>query len=270
MTWDEFWGQLINSCINIAWKLLAAVVVLIVGSFLIRFFMKHFLNSPKSERLDPTVKRYVRTFVKAGLNILMVVIVVGILGVPIASIVTVIAAAGAAIALALQGSLSNLASGIMLLIFRPFKIGQYIETDEQGGTVEEIGLFYTNLVTGDHKHIVIPNSTLTSSVITNYSAEQNRRVEIVCEAAYGSDVEMVKGLILDQALAHNKVLGDPAPFIRMTTLADSSLQFTLRVWCANSDYWTVKYDLTEQLYAAFEKAGIDIPYPQLEIHVKNQ
>lgn len=267
---QEFWTNFVSGCIDIAWKLLAAVLVLIIGSFLIRFVMKHFLTNKKSEKLDPTVRHYVRTFVKAGLNVLMVVIVIGILGVPMASVVTVIAAAGAAIALALQGSLSNLASGIMLLIFHPFKIGQYIEADGQGGTVEEIGLFYTSLITPDHKHVVIPNGTLTSSVITNFSAEKMRRVDIVYNVAYGTDIDTVKALILDQALAHEKVAKDPAPFIRMTEMADSSINFTLRVWCDNADFWSVKFDLTEGIYKEFGKAGIEIPFPQMDVHVKNQ
>lgn len=270
MTWEEFWNNLVNGCVNVAWKLLAAVLVLVVGSFLIRFFMKHFLVGKRSEKLDPTVKSYVRTFVKAGLNVLMIVMVIGILGVPMASVVTVIAAAGAAIALALQGSLSNLASGIMLLIFHPFKIGQYIEADGQGGTVEEIGLFYTGLVTPDNKHVVIPNGTLTSSVITNYSVEKTRRVEVTCSVAYGTDVEKVKEVILALAASHDKVAKDPAPFLRMTEMADSSINFTLRVWCKNADFWGVKFDLTEGIYKELNRAGIEIPFPQVDVHVKNQ
>ena len=270
MNWEEFWNNLVNGCVNIAWKLLAAVLVLVVGSFLIRFFMKHFLVGKRSEKLDSTVKSYVRTFVKAGLNVLMIVMVIGILGVPMASVVTVIAAAGAAIALALQGSLSNLASGIMLLIFHPFKIGQYIEADGQGGTVEEIGLFYTGLVTPDNKHVVIPNGTLTSSVITNYSVEKTRRVEVTCSVAYGTDVEKVKEVILALAASHDKVAKDPAPFLRMTEMADSSINFTLRVWCKNADFWGVKFDLTEGIYKELNRAGIEIPFPQVDVHVKNQ
>ena len=236
MTWEEFWNNLVNGCVNIAWKLLAAVLVLVVGSFLIRFFMKHFLVGKRSEKLDPTVKSYVRTFVKAGL----------------------------------QGSLSNLASGIMLLIFHPFKIGQYIEADGQGGTVEEIGLFYTGLVTPDNKHVVIPNGTLTSSVITNYSVEKTRRVEVTCSVAYGTDVEKVKEVILALAASHDKVAKDPAPFLRMTEMADSSINFTLRVWCKNADFWGVKFDLTEGIYKELNRAGNESPFPQVDVHVKNQ
>lgn len=265
---QQFLDNLVVGCVDIAWKLLAAVLVLIIGSFLIRFFMKHFLTDKKSEKLDPTVRSYARTLVKAGLNLIMVIIIVSILGIPMASIIAVIGAAGAAIALALQGSLGNLASGIMLLIFHPFKLGQFIEVDGNSGTVEEIGLFYTNLVTPDNKHILLPNSTMTSETITNFSVEKTRRVEVVYNVAYGTDAEKVKTLILDKATAHDKVLKNPAPFIRMTAMADSSLNFTLRVWCNSADFWGVKFDLTEGIYKAFNDCGIQIPFPQMDVHVK--
>lgn len=267
MNFEQILTSFVDGCIDIAWKLLAALLVLAIGSFIIRFFMKHFLIEHKHSKMDATVRRYIRTFVKAGLNILMVTIIVGILGVPLASVVTVLGAAGAAIALALQGSLSNLASGIMLLIFHPFKLGQYIETDSTGGTVEDIGLFYTTVITPDNRRIVIPNSTLTSATITNYSVQPTRRVDIVFDVAYGTEIERVKSVVLDLARSHEHVLKDPALFLRMTEMSDSSIKFTLRVFCNSSDFWETKFDLTEGIYEELNRCGITIPFPQMDVHI---
>ena len=268
MDWQSIGNSLTHICIDIAMKLLAAGFILILGRMLIRFFLKHFPKGTQKHPLDSTARQFFMSITKAALYIVLIVIIVGIIGVPMASVITVVGSAGAAIALALQGSLSNLAAGIMLLIFKPLKLGDYIESNGVGGTVFDLGIFYTTLITPDNRHITIPNSSLTNATITNYSREETRRVDLVFTADYNTDAEQAKALILKTVSAHAAALTDPAPFVRMTELADSSIHFTVRVWCRAENYWNVKFDLTEQIKALFDENGITIPYPQLDVHVK--
>lgn len=268
MNWQTVWNTVTDICFDIALKLIGALLVLIIGRALIKFVLKHFPKGNEKHPLDPTARQFFMSITKVALYVMLVVIIVGILGVPMASVITVVGSAGAAIALALQGSLSNLAAGIMLLIFKPLRLGDYVETNGVGGTVLELGVFYTTLITPDNRHITIPNSSLTNATITNYSREENRRVDLVFTADYGTDAEMAKELILKTVTAHAAALTDPAPFVRMTELADSSINFTVRVWCKAEHYWDVKFDLTEQIKELFDKNGISIPYPQLDVHVK--
>ena len=199
---------------------------------------------------------------------MIIISVVGILGIPMASVITVLGAAGAAIALALQGTLGNLASGIMIVVLRPFRVGDFIEYSGNLGTVLEIGLFATTVVTIDNRHVIIPNSALTSSTIINYSSEENRRVDMVISAAHGTDIEKVKEVILNYARHEKLILKDPAPFVRMTDMTERSINFTVRMWVKNADYWDARFNLSENIYNEFAKHGIQIPFNQLDIHLK--
>ena len=198
---------------------------------------------------------------------MLVVTVGGIMGVPMASVVAAIASAGVAIGLALQGALSNLAGGIMILLFRPFRLDDYIEAGDYAGTVTDVGIFYTVLRTPDNKVVTIPNGTIMSESVVNYSVMDTRRVEIVVSVAYGSDIEQVKQILLGVATAHELVLTDPAPFARLAEHGDSSLDFKLRVWVKSADYWTVHFDLLETVEGRLAEAGIEIPYNQLDVHI---
>lgn len=267
--WNVVWASVADKFVNIAGRLLACAIILIVGHFIIKFVTKKLLTSKKMEKLEPGVRGFLRTFIKVLLYTLLIVSVIGVLGVPMASVVAVLGAAGAAVALALQGTLGNLASGIMLVVLRPFRVGDFIEHGGNMGTVLEIGLFATTMVTIDNRHVVIPNSALTTSTIINYSSEQTRRVDMVVSAAYGSDVEKVKNVILDYAKRDEKILSDPAPFVRMTDMNDSAIAFTVRMWVKSADYWDVRFNLSENIYDEFNKNGIKIPFKQLDVHVKN-
>ena len=190
-----------------------------------------------------------------------------IIGIPSASFIALLGTAGVAIGLALQGAFSNFAGGVMILIFRPFKVGDYIDASGLSGTVNDISIFYTVLKTPDNKHITIPNGTLMNSSVTNYSAEETRRLDIDFSVSYDSDIEKVKSLILEKANSHSAVLQDPVPFCRLTSQSDSALVFTLRVWCNSGDYWDAKFDLNESIKKAFDENGIVIPYQQLDVHL---
>ncbi|MBR6921888.1 MAG: mechanosensitive ion channel [Clostridia bacterium] len=266
--WGVIWTNIADKVISIAGRLLICVVILIVGHFIIKFVTKKILNSKKMAKLDPGVRGFLRTFIKVLLNTILIVSVVGILGIPMASVIAVLGAAGAAIALALQGTLGNLASGIMLVVLRPFRTGDFIEVGGNLGTVLEIGLFATTVVTIDNRHVIIPNSTLTTSTIINYSSEENRRVDMTVTTAYGTDIEKVKEVILDYAKRDSLILDDPEPFVRMTNLNESSIEFTVRMWVKGKDYWDVRFNLSENIYKEFAANNIRIPAKQLDIHVK--
>jgi small conductance mechanosensitive channel len=266
--WGVIWTNIADKVISIAGRLLICVVILIIGHFIIKFVTKKILNSKKMAKLDPGVRGFLRTFIKVLLNTILIVSVVGILGIPMASVIAVLGAAGAAIALALQGTLGNLASGIMLVVLRPFRTGDFIEVGGNLGTVLEIGLFATTVVTIDNRHVIIPNSTLTTSTIINYSSEENRRVDMTVTTAYGTDIEKVKEVILDYAKRDSLILNDPEPFVRMTNLNESSIEFTVRMWVKGKDYWDVRFNLSENIYKEFAANNIRIPAKQLDIHVK--
>jgi len=267
---QNFLNKLIDMCISVGGKLLAAILVLVVGSILIKCLVKALRKSKMSKRADPTVHNFLISMIRIGLYVLLIVTLIAIMGVPMASIVAVIASAGVAVGLALQGSLSNLAGGIMLLIFRPFKLGDFIDASGFSGTVMDIGIFYTTLKTGDNKAITIPNGSLMNDSVINYSVHETRRVDLTFGVAYGTDVEKVKALLLEEAGKHDKALKDPAPFCRLSKQNESSLDFVLRVWVNSGDYWQVNFDLLERINARFEAEGIKIPFNQVDVNIKNK
>ncbi len=269
MDWNQIGQSILNFCLDLAWKIVLAILVLVIGNLLIKFILKKITTGKAAQKMDPTALTFINSFLKIGLYAVLVVCIVGILGVETASVVTVLATCGAALALALQGSLSNMAGGLMLLIFRPFRVGDFLEACGNSGTVIEVGIFYTVVRTGDNRHVTIPNGSLLNSVMINYSKEKDRRVDIELSVAYGTDVEKAKDVVMAIVDRHEKILKDPAPFIRMTAMADSSLKITLRVWTDSAEYWGVKFDLTEDINKAFAENAISIPFPQMDVHVKN-
>jgi len=269
MDWSAFWNSFVSGCVSIAVKLLVSALVFVVGRFLIKLLLKLFPNGKKFAHLDKTVVTFLNSFIKIALNCVLAITIVAIMGVPMASVITLFATAGAAIALAVQGSFSNMMGGIMLLIFKPISVGEFISVDGSLGSVVEVGIFYTTLKTGDNLTVTVPNGKMTSSTIINYSREEKRRVDITFDVAYGSDIALVQSTILNVIDANDKAMGDPAPFVRMTAMKESSLEFTVRVWCLASDFGGLKSDLYEQCDAAFRTAGIKIPFNQLDVCIKN-
>ena len=268
--WGALWSSLANKATDIALKILAAVLVLIIGRCVIKWLMKLMKKSKFAKKSDPTVVNILNHFISISLYVLLLVSIVAILGVPMASIIAVIASAGVAIGLALQGALSNLAGGIMILIFRPFGIGNFVDISGNLGSVTDIGIFYTVLTTADNKVITIPNGTVMGASIINYSVKDTRRIDHTFGVAYGSDVEKVKRIILEEAEKHEMVLKDPAPFCRLTKQSDSSLDFTLRVWAEACNFGQVNFDLLESITARFEAEGIEVPYNTIDVNVKQQ
>ena len=267
INWEKLWDIILEFATSWGIKLLAAIVILIVGIKLIKALTKWITKSPKLDKLDTSLRSFLGSFSKIALYIVLIITVAMILGVPATSFITILASCGVAIGLALQGSLSNFAGGIMILLFKPFKVGDYIEASGESGTVEEISVVYTVLLTPDNKRITIPNGTLTNSVIENYSAEKNRRVDMTFTTSYDCDIEKAKKILTDIASSHPMALKDPEPMVRLSEHGESALTYTVRVWCLNENYWDVKFDITESVKKAFDENGIEIPYPQIDVHI---
>lgn len=269
----EFIDNLLNTVVNTItanWhNILKFVLVLIVGAIIVKVavsIVRKMLNSPKS-KLKGTAANFLTTLTKVALICLYVIVLLSTLGVDTTSLVAIFSVLTLAVSLAVQGVISNLASGIMLVVTKPFEEGNYVDIGGDAGTVEHIGITCTKMRTGDNKVIVIPNSNITSSTITNYSTKETRRLDLTFGVGYDSDVEQVKAILLGVIAKHDEILKDPAPFVRLTNHGDSSLDFVVRVWVKQSDYWAVNFDLKEEVLAAFNEAKISIPYPQMDVHV---
>ncbi len=248
-------------------RIIGAFLVFLIGFKLCKWLLKILKKTRAFSKMDPGVQTFLCSLLNIILKIMVVLSAIGILGVPMTNFVALLASAGVAIGASLQGSLSNLAGGIMILMFKPFKAGDYIDTAEGSGTVTEVTILYTILTTPDNRRIVIPNGAISNEAITNYSYNDTRRVDIVFSVGYNSDIETVKELLIKKAVEHSLVLQDPAPFCRLTEHGDSSLNFALRVWVKRDDYWDVNFDLKENIKKALDENGIEIPYPQLDVHI---
>lgn len=269
MKWDEILSKLVELATSLGIKLLCALVVLVVGLKLISWLKKWLRTSPKLDKLDTSLRSFLCSFSGILLYVMLIITVASVLGIPATSFLTILASCGVAVGLALQGSLSNFAGGLMILLFKPFKVGDFIEASGETGTVQEISVVYTVLLTLDNKRVTIPNGGLTNSVIENYSSEELRRVDLVFKTDYSANVEQVKSVLNKLVGEHPLALGKPEPFVRLSAHDDSALSYTVRVWCKNADYWDVYFDLTEGVKKAFDENNIQIPYPQMDVHVKN-
>lgn len=269
MDWEKLLQYLLEFATSWGIKLLAALVLLVIGLRLIKSLNKFIKNSKKLDKLDKGLRSFLASFANILLYIILIITIASVLGIPATSFITLLASCGVAIGLALQGSLSNFAGGLMLLLFKPFKVGDYVQVATEEGKVLEISVVYTVILTVDNKRITIPNGTLTNSVIINYSAEKLRRVDMLFTTAYDCDIEKTKSIINSIIEAHPLTLKDPAPLVRLKEHGDNALIYTARVWCKNEDYWDVKFDITEKVKKNFDTEGIEIPYPQMDVHVKN-
>ncbi len=261
----------LNDGIDMGVKLIIGILVIIIGFKLINNISKKFLKFAELKAIDVTIVKFLKSFINISLKCILILIIVGgYWDVKLSGFAAILASAGVAIGLALQGSLSNFAGGFIILFLRPFKVGDYIQAAGFEGTVEQIGVFYTNLATIDNKVVMIPNGTLSNGSLINYSAKETRRVDLVFSVAYDSELLKVRRVLKEIVDAHKLVLDKPEPFIGLIQHNASSLDFAVRVWVKNSDYWTVYFDLLESVKTRFDEEGIDIPYPQMDLHLKNE
>ena len=264
-TISEWGGKLVDLCIDLGGKIVLALLIFIVGRIVIKKLLSVLEKSKSMEKMDPAVKSFLMSFFKIGLWVIVIISIIAVLGVPMASVITVLATCGLAIGMALQGALSNLAGGIMLLMFRPFSIGDLIVATDAEGVVKEINLFYTVVNTLDNKVISIPNGTLMAANITNVTKEDLRRVDLTFNVS-GADIAGARKVMLEQAKANDKVLDAPAPpFAEPLEGIPGGMSFTVRVWTKTEDYWDVYHALMEAIPTALGEAGIGGPLPATQI-----
>lgn len=255
-----------NLIIDFGPKLISAILIWIIGSWMIKMIIKGFRKAMNKAAYDESLKKFLINLVSWVFKIVLIIVVLGTVGVETTSFAAILAAAGLAIGLALQGSLGNFAGGVLIMIFKPIKIGDLIEAQGEVGVVKEIEIFTTKLTGLSNKEIIIPNGALSNGNIVNYSTAGTRRVDLVYGVGYDSDIKLTKAVFEKVLSAHPKILKEPAPTIALSELGDSSLNFVVRPWCNAEDYWAVYFDITEQVKEALDVAGIEIPYPhQVEI-----
>lgn len=248
-------------------SVLSAVVLLAVCLFVVKLLLKIADKTMERIELDSSLRTFIRTLVKVVLLFLTVLLVADSLGISVTSLIAVLSVFGLAISLAVQNSLSNVAGGIQLLTAKPFKAGDYVQAGGIEGTVQEVGVVYTRIHTGDNKLIQVPNSQIAGEKIVNYTAEPERRVDLTFSASYDAPVDTVRDAIMAVITAHPMTLITPPPSVRVAKYGDSAIDYSVRAWCATGDYWTVYYDLMEQVKAAFDKAGVEMTYPHVNVHM---
>lgn len=249
-------------------SILSALLVFVICYIAIKLLCKAFERIlDKSKHMDPSLKTFFRSSIKAVLWAIAAIIIAGTLGIPVTSLVAVLSVAGVALSLALQGLLGNLFSGITILTTRPFKVGDYVEIGSQGGTVRSIGLFYTCIATVDNRIVYVPNGSVTSGQIINYSTEDKRQVIISVTASYDNTADEVRAAALEAAAGDERIFSDPAPFVAVVNYGSSSIEYTVRVWCATADYWGVYFTLNENLRKSFDAHGVEMSYDHLNVHI---
>ena len=262
MNWITFF-------IDKAVPVVMAILTLIIGLSLIKVFNRLLTKQVEKSKMDESLKPFILSVFSVVMKILLIIVVIGILGIPTASFVAVIGAGSLAIGLAFQGALSNLAGGVLLLTMRPFKVGDYIEGSGYSGTVKAIQILYTELITPDNKMIYIPNGTLSNAGIVNYSVHDTRRVDFTFGVGYETDTQHVLNVLEGILNNHELVMSDPEPFIRLSAHGDSAVEYVARVWVKSEDFWTVHFDVLQEVKKSFDQEGISIPYPQMDIHMES-
>jgi len=258
--------KLLEQGASLGLTLIKALLIFIIGRYIIKLINKIIKRILARRDIEMSVKTFVGSLVNVVLTILLIISVVGALGVQTTSFAALLASAGVAIGMALSGNLSNFAGGLIVLLFKPFKVGDYIEAQGTGGTVKEIQIFHTILVTVDNKTVYIPNGALSSGAVVNFSRQDTRRIEWTFGVDYGENYDKVKQVIESILARETRILSDPVPFIALNTLADSSVNVIVRVWVKSENYWNVYYDINQAVYTTFNEQGIDFPFPQLTIH----
>lgn len=264
------WEQIVTFFTGAGWIVVEALAALVIGIIVIRIVHALLRKILLKRTMDNTIANFVLTVVRFALWLLLFFIIASIIKIPLTPLVTALGSIALAVGLALKDSLTNLANGVLLIAQKPFAEGQYVDIDGVEGTVKSIGLLTTELISPDNKKIVVPNSKITSACITNFSAKPTRRIDWEFSASYDSDVEKVKSVLSGVLSSHEKILSDPAPMVRLKSQGASEIVFVARAWVNNGDYWDVTWDINERAFTALNEAGIEIPYPQLDVHVDNK
>jgi len=272
----EFWenldlGEVTQELITVlttyGLDVIGAIVILIIGNMVSKRIPKTVSKVLSKRNVDITVVNFLGSLTRMSILTITLLLVLAQFGIQTASLIAVLGAAGLAIGLALQGTLSNVAGGVMLLFFRPMRVGDFVEVAGYAGTVKAVNLFTTEMATGDNVQIILPNASVWGSAIKNFSFHDTRRVDMVMGIGYEDDMDKARDVMLALIEGDDRALKDPAPMVVVSELADSSVNFTIRIWCKSADYWALKFDMTKAMKTAFDKEGINIPYPQQVVHV---
>jgi small conductance mechanosensitive channel len=264
---NEVLSKLIDSGIDLGWRILGAIVIFLVGKLIVNWANKLFAKLLVKQKVEPGVQTFLKSLVNILLLIMLGLAVIGKLGIELTGFAALLASAGVAVGMALSGQLQNFAGGIIILVFRPYKVGDYIESDNgASGTVQEIQIFHTVLVTPDNKVVYAPNGSMSNAICTNYSHKDERRLDFVVNIEYGEDYNKVEGVIREILAADERILKTPAPFIELGKLSESSVDITVRVWVKASDYWAVHFQTNQNIYKTFNERGISFPYSQIVVH----
>lgn len=258
--------QVLDWSINAGGRIIGAIIIYVVGRFVISFINKLLAGILAKRKIDIGIQTFVKSLVNILLMILLVIAIIGKLGIETTSFAALLASAGVAVGMALSGNLQNFAGGIIVLLLRPFKVGDWIECQGVAGTVREIQIFHTILTTGDNKVIYIPNGALSSGTVVNFNREETRRIELIIGVEYGEDFDRVEAAIRCIISADSRILSAPEPFVALHALDSSSVNVLIRVWVKNADYWGVYFDLNKNIYSEFNKEGIEFPFQQVTIH----
>lgn len=264
---ENLWDQMYGFGAVYGTKIIGALAILVLGRIGVGIFTSIVGRLMKKGNVDPTLTKFVISISKIALMTFIIISALGALGVQTASFIAIIGAAGLAVGFALQGSLANFASGVMLIIFRPFKTGDYVEAGGTSGSVESVQIFNTTLKTPDNKKVIVPNSQITGDKIVNYSAMERRRIDMVFGIGYDDSIKQAKEILERIISGDERILKDPAPVIAVLELGDSSVNFAVRPWVNTSDYWAVYFDITEKVKLAFDENNISIPFPQRDVHI---
>lgn len=264
---NEVINKLIDGSISLGGKILGAVIIYIIGKFIVNWANKLFAKMLNKRKVEPSIQSFLKSIVNITLLVLLFLAVIGQLGIELTSFAALLASAGVAVGMALSGNLSNFAGGVIILVFRPYKVGDYIEASTgASGTVTDIQIFHTVLTTPDNKVIFAPNGAMSGAVVTNYSRKDIRRVDFSFGVEYGTDFKQAQTILMEVINKDSRILKDPAPFVELGTLADSSVNITVRVWVKAADYWDVNFDMNKNVYTIFNERGISFPFPQLTVH----
>ena len=273
MDWNQVLNNILNTLINWATtaglRILIALVLLFVSFKVVNAVARKIQKSGEKGKIDKTLARTFAYIFKLAMKCLIAICLIGFVGIDTSGLAALVVSLGACVGLALNGALSNLAGGILIILTRPFRVDDFIEAQGYSGTVEDIHITTTKIRTGDNKVVYIPNGPLSSGTIVNYSVKDTRRVDFTFSIGYGDDFEKAKAIVMDICTSHELVLDDPAPMVRVSGHGQSSIDLVTRVWVKSADYWTVNFDILEAVKAAFDKEGIEIPFNQLDVHVKN-
>ena len=261
--------SIINFLKTAGMDLLRGILVLVVGFFLVHWIGKLLSNNKKLLAIEPMLRGFLHNLIKIVLSVMTVLTAVNIMGIPMTSVLTLLASGGVAVGLALQGAVGNLVGGLILLILRPIRAGEYVKIGDCEGTVKTVGAYYTELITPDNKHLDLPNGSLTNTPITNFTREGTRRLDLTFSVDYSSDLDTVYRVLNKLVAEQAGILAEPAPQIVLFRCAESSLDFAVRVWVRTGDYWPVNFSLLDRGKRALDVAGISIPFPQVDVHVKS-